>query len=450
MTIPKRLSYWHEFISWFSESPAYWYFPKGRVVNSKDVIEAFRILTEYEGEVWKDTQGLFLEHLSAEGLFKRRAQNQSDGDTTAMARMWKIVFSTLGFAWVENNEKVVITDAGIGFLSANDPIDLMEKQVQRYQISNPTIRATAHREIKIRPHIFLLDVLLNTGGYITNNEYSLFVSRARQHDDIDLILEFIGNWRNLPQNDQAKIYDAAKDSKHNLSGRRTSLLNTIELNRSYALSFLTFCSYLERIGTDEVAVKLKASGKYEAEKTVRKFQSDTVFIEYRNAKDWFSYYGDPKRLPTENEAIDYYVDTSQTDKLVEVSSGKFTADAQIKEKILEDFLEKNLNSLEEGLTLIGRQHSTVTGPIDLLCKDKNDNFVVIELKKGRASDKVVGQILRYIGFITKNMLEKPDQLVRGIIVGGEIDKKMEMSLAAVPTLDISLKTFDANIVINST
>ena len=445
MTFPKRLSYWNKFIAWFGDSEAYWYFPKGRTVNSKDVIESFRVLSTYKGEIWKDVQRTFLDDLANAGLFIRRAKKQTKQDRTAMARMLKVVFSTLGFAWVEDDEKVSITIAGTEFLSANDPLDLLEKQIQRYQISNPNLRKKSHREIEIRPHIFLLDILLNSDQYITNDEYNLFVSRAKKHDDIDLILEFIEKWRVLPEKDKQKILHAAKNAHKNLGKRRTNLVNTINLNRPYALSFLTFCSYLEQPEDSNVAVRLKASGKYKAEQIVRRFQSDSVFIEHRNAKDWFAYYGDPNRLPTKDEAIDYYVDTSQTDKLIEVSDTGFTADAQISEKILEDFLEKNLDALEQGLKLVGRQHPTLTGPIDLLCKDENDNFVVVELKKGRASDKVVGQILRYIAFISENMLERDDQKVRGIIVGREIDKNLEMSLKAIPSVDLQLKTFDANI-----
>lgn len=449
MTLPNRLSYWNKFIGWFCQNDAYWYFPKGRSVNSEDVIEAFRILSSYEGEFWKDVQHLFLTDLTHAGLFNRRARKQSKQDSSAMARMWKVVFSTLGFAWVEDDEKVAITTAGAEFLSANNPQDLIEKQIQRYQISNPNLRTKSHKEIQIRPHIFLLDVLLNAERFITDDEYNLFVSRAQKHDDIDLVLEFIEHWRSLTDEDQLKILDEARVSSNKLTGRRTNLVNTINLNRSYALSFLTFCSYLERTEGSNIAVKLKASGKYEAEKIVRQFQSNTVFIEYRNAKDWFAYYGDPNRLPTRDEAIDYYVDTSQTDKLVGVEGSGFSVDAQISEKILEDFLEKNLTTLEKDLSLVGRQYPTITGPIDLLCKDKNNDFVVVELKKGRTSDKVVGQILRYIAFIEDSMIEHENQKVRGIIVGREIDKSLEMSLKAIRERDLQLKTFDANIIINS-
>ena len=449
MTLPNRLAYWNKFIAWFSDDEAYWYFPKGRTVNSADVIDAFRTLSLYEGELWGSAQHSFLEDLAKAGLFRRRATNQTRQDKAAMARMWKMVFSTLGFAWVEDDEKILITSAGAEFLSANNPLELIEKQVQRYQISNPNLRTSSHGHIKIRPHIFLLDVLLNANRYITQEEYNLFVARARTHGDIDAVLEFIEHWRLLSISDQQRITDEAKRATQNLGGRRTNLVNTISLNRSYALSFLTFCSYLERSEDSNIAVKLKASGKYEAEQIVRRFQSDSVFIEYRNAKDWFSYYGDPNRLPTKEEAIDYYVDTSQTDKLVDVSGTGITADAQISERILEEFLENNLDTLEIGLSLVGRQYPTITGPIDLLCKDSNDNFVVVELKKGRTSDRVVGQILRYIGFISDSELERDGQKVRGIIVGREIDKKLEMSLKAIPGVDLQLKTFDANITINN-
>lgn len=176
---------------------------------------------------------------------------------------------------------------------------------------------------------------------------------------------------------------------------------------------------------------------------------EVVIEEYRNVKDWSDDNGDPKHLPPKDKTNDSYRDISQTDKLVEVVKTGSSANVEISEKILEEFLEKNLTTLEKGLSLVGRQYPTATGPIDLLCKDKNNDFVVIELKKGRTSDKVVGQILRYIAFIEETKLQRDDQKVRGIIVGREIDKSLEMSLKAIKERDITLKTFDANIRIDS-
>lgn len=46
---------------------------------------------------------------------------------------------------------------------------------------------------------------------------------------------------------------------------------------------------------------------------------------------------------------------------------------------------------------VGRLYQTSAGPIDLLCirKDRR-RLLVKELKRGRASDVVVGQVLRYM------------------------------------------------------
>jgi hypothetical protein len=64
----------------------------------------------------------------------------------------------------------------------------------------------------------------------------------------------------------------------------------------------------------------------------------------------------------------------------------------------------------------GRQYQTKTGPLDILAVSKDKSrFLVVELKKGRASDKVIGQILRYMGSV-KESLAKNGQTVEGIII----------------------------------
>jgi RecB family endonuclease NucS len=115
---------------------------------------------------------------------------------------------------------------------------------------------------------------------------------------------------------------------------------------------------------------------------------------------------------------------------------------QIQEKILEDYLESNITVLEDTLTLAkdGRQYETVVGPIDLLAIEKSGGFVVVELKKGRAADKVFGQLCRYMGYIKREVANGAP--VRGIIVGKEIDQKLEYAVEAVPEGLVSLKAFD--------
>ena len=114
------------------------------------------------------------------------------------------------------------------------------------------------------------------------------------------------------------------------------------------------------------------------------------------------------------------------------------------EKHLEDFLinnwsitilGKNYDIFEESGEKIGQQYQTDTGYIDILAisKDKKE-LLVIELKKGRASDAVVGQILRYMGYVSTDLAES-DQSVRGCIIALEDDLRIKNALKMTPSID---------------
>lgn len=108
------------------------------------------------------------------------------------------------------------------------------------------------------------------------------------------------------------------------------------------------------------------------------------------------------------------------------------------EEQLEDYIVANWDSIdfEYNLELVGRQYSTPVGSIDLLCRDKDNNdFVIIELKKGRESDKVCGQIQRYMGWIKQNLATE-GQNVRGIIITGEYDERLSLAVSIVPNIQI--------------
>ena len=111
------------------------------------------------------------------------------------------------------------------------------------------------------------------------------------------------------------------------------------------------------------------------------------------------------------------------------------------EQLLEDFLEKNLEHLEKGLKLYhddndipGRQYSTDVGIIDLLCIDKDNKFVILEIKKERGSDKAIGQITRYMGWVKENLASNKE--VRGIVIVHEIDKKLDYSASVLKNVEV--------------
>ena len=114
------------------------------------------------------------------------------------------------------------------------------------------------------------------------------------------------------------------------------------------------------------------------------------------------------------------------------------------EKHLEDFLVKNWKSsslgkqydiYEEDGEIVGQQYPSDTGPIDILAisKDKK-TLLVVELKKGRVSDNVVGQIQRYMGFV-KSDLAEDNQEVKGVIIGLEDDIKLTRALSVTTNID---------------
>lgn len=97
-------------------------------------------------------------------------------------------------------------------------------------------------------------------------------------------------------------------------------------------------------------------------------------------------------------------------------------------------LGQNYDIFEEDGEMVGQQYPSDTGPMDVLAvkKDKSE-LLVVELKKGRASDAVVGQVLRYMGFVAQELAE-PNQTVRGVIIAQEDDQRLRRALAVTPNV----------------
>lgn len=121
------------------------------------------------------------------------------------------------------------------------------------------------------------------------------------------------------------------------------------------------------------------------------------------------------------------------------------------ERDLQNFLAKNLSLIETGLTLYMEEEiSGIEFPvgnrfIDILATDKDNNYVVIELKVSRGYDRVVGQILRYMAWIKKNHAEE-SQKVRGIIIAREISD--DLMLACSETQNVALYEYNLSVSLN--
>ncbi|MDA9897056.1 endonuclease NucS [Pelagibacterales bacterium] len=111
------------------------------------------------------------------------------------------------------------------------------------------------------------------------------------------------------------------------------------------------------------------------------------------------------------------------------------------EKHLEDYIIKNWSNIELNKDYnihvennkLCTQYPTGTGPLDILAISKDGKeFLVIELKKGRASDIVVGQIQRYMGHIKNNLAG--DKNVKGLIIALDDDKNLRDALSVAPNI----------------
>lgn len=172
---------------------------------------------------------------------------------------------------------------------------------------------------------------------------------------------------------------------------------------------------------------------------------DFSIVPFENKQDWFEYFGDPDKKPTYLQKLLYELDrtvggaravkeklkkmknTKELEELLKEEEDKTLVDL-IYEKEIEEIIFKKPTIVESGLRIVtdGRQYSTIIGRIDLLGQARDGNYVVIEIKRAEAQDRVMGQILRYIGWVHQNLCDSKTG-VRGIIVAGDFPDKVQYS-----------------------
>lgn len=129
-------------------------------------------------------------------------------------------------------------------------------------------------------------------------------------------------------------------------------------------------------------------------------------------------------------------DDETTSEETSSSGNEFAYEADLR-----NYLAKNLNLLKTGMRVYEEEGITgiefpVGGRfIDILATDSEGNFVVIELKVSRGYDRVVGQLMRYVAWIKKNLAE-PNQNVRGVIVAREISEDLLLACSEVPNIEL--------------
>ncbi len=210
---------------------------------------------------------------------------------------------------------------------------------------------------------------------------------------------------------------------------RSGLFILLPYKQYNEYSFWQFGDELVKLGVGYWIASLSAKGNVSLEFIIPKFLFDAI-LSYKPQL--------PKIEGIATKVSNIRVETKGDEwSLGEVTEAVEKA-GDFSESEIEHSIVSNPNILEDNLEVVQRQFPTDVGFIDILCKDNNGAFVVVELKKGTGSYEVVGQILKYMTWIQEHLAGTKQ--VRGIIVAKENDKQLEYA-AKGSKFTIEIKVF---------
>jgi hypothetical protein len=200
---------------WFLSRPSFLYAdrPKG-MPGFRRFLE---LLVQHQAteSTWdKDSELEVLIMLEQEGLIKEWRDQK---DFHANFRNRKTLAKKLGFATDNLERALTLTEVGSEFVSSAQEknFDVIEHQLLKLQFPFPDL-ANRYPDFKLFPYLFTLSLLLDVdGGYITQDEFILRVMLTRNHEEKEGILDWIGQYRNLDEQE--------RDSAHHVFNYRKDI-----------------------------------------------------------------------------------------------------------------------------------------------------------------------------------------------------------------------------------
>lgn len=193
-----------------------------------------------------------------------------------------------------------------------------------------------------------------------------------------------------------------------------------------------YCKYIEPlrellVSRKEIAeIKDKLTGGLSfSDEQFRWMTQDVIFVTARVFADERANQADDHHLPEGAKSSDNN-ETADSD-IDDYNTGFMAFEQHLEEYVIKNWQnirfgeELSIYVEDDGTT--GQQYTTTVGILDILARDKNNDFVVIELKRAESGYKVVGQILNYMGWVEENLAKK-GQKVRGMIIVGKADKTL--------------------------
>ena len=248
-----------------------------------------------------------------------------------------------------------------------------------------------------------------------------------------------------------ELYKINEGRKNNLTGPSGNAVNSMlaAYDPVLNLSMISMGDRLKFLNAVEIEVPAKLEDESQGYRMV---QSQKLIIDYfrklgntdsARTLSVFLYSPLIKSLwkLADKQEISEEVEEVETEQKIITKDRSSDSNTFYIEKQLEDFLIENWENTEFGKKLeliqegdkFSQQYPTKIGKIDILAKDKKSGqYVVVELKKGKTSDDVVGQIARYMGWIA----EHKSKDVRGIIVSSETDERLHYALKLIKNVEL--------------
>lgn len=251
--------------------------------------------------------------------------------------------------------------------------------------------------------------------------------------------------------DRPAVWQLIKESVQSLGGR-ASYLQIIDwihskypdVNENTIRAQIIICTVNapSRIHYPENKKPREAAGKYDFLYSLGR--GEVMLYDPAQHGKWAIVENEGQVMVSSQDTIDEEI-KSEVSEFTEHSS--FALEAHLR-----DFLARNLETVEQGLKLYrdetqreGIEYPTSSGPVDIIARDKNDNFVVFELKVDRGPDRAMGQLMRYMGWVKEKLAN--GNMVRGIIVAKYIDDNLRYAVKV--SSNVQLLEYDIKFAVKS-
>lgn len=239
------------------------------------------------------------------------------------------------------------------------------------------------------------------------------------------------------------IYKINEGKKNSLTGRNGNALNSMlfAYNSNKFISVISLNHRKQIIHSLDIDLDLDFEKASPGERIIK---SNFVILNWFKNQGW-DYIPYIPCLFFYKKLKDYWSGDFDTEDESEDEPIKNDSQASFyMEKELENFLVKNWDKtefaekyelIEEDGQLVSQQYCTDIGIIDILVKDKKSSqYVVIELKKEKTSDKSIGQLSRYMGWLETH--KSNGNTVKGIIIASAYDKKLYYALKKIKDVEV--------------